>query len=55
MLVDEQDVGCFDQFRRQGGGERRVVEQYLHARLVAHARGRGDGLDRAFQAQAQHR
>ena len=54
MLVDEQDVGCFDQLRRQRRGERRVVEQHLHARLVAHACGRGDGFDGAFQAQAEH-
>ena len=50
MLVDEQDVGCFDQFRRQGRGERRVVEQHLHARFVAHACGRRHRFDRAFQA-----
>ena len=54
MLIDEQDVGCFDQFRRQGRGERRVVEQHLHARFMAHACGRGDGFDGAFQAQAEH-
>ena len=54
MLVDEQDVGGLDQLHRQGRGERRVVEQHLHARFVAHACGRGDGFDGAFQAQAEH-
>ena len=54
MLVDEQDVGCFDQFRRQGRGERRIVEQHLHACFVAHACGGRHRFDRAFQAQAKH-
>ncbi len=53
-LVDEQDVGVFDQLGGQVCGERRIVEQHAHAGLMAHARARRHGLDRAFQAQAEH-
>ena len=53
-IVDEQDVGVLDQLRGQVGGERRIVEQHTHAGLMAHARARRHGLDRAFQAQAEH-
>ena len=54
MLIDEQDVGGCHQFRRQRRRERRIVEQHLHTRLMADARGGGHRLDRTFEAQAEH-
>ncbi len=54
MLVDEQDVGGLHEFGRQRRDERGVVQQHLHARFVAHARGCGDGFHRTFQTQAEH-
>ena len=50
----KEDWYGFDEFGGNHGGEWGIVQQHFHSGFVAHACGRSDGFDGAFQAQPQH-